>query len=305
MGLPNYILITPVWNEAKFIKLTINSVVAQTARPIRWVIVSDGSTDGTDDIVRDYMPSNPWIELLCMPERRDRHFAGKVNAFKAGYDAVKHLPHEVVCSLDGDMSFDEDYFAFLMGKLATDSTLGLVGTPFAEYGKVKYDYRFVSINHVSGCCQMFRRQCYEDIGGYIPVKDGGIDHIAVLSARMKGWKTKTFLEKTCHHHRPIGTAQSGTIQTWFKNGRKDYMLGGHPLWELFRMFYQMHERPYVLGGLLLGSGYAWSAIHSPERPLTQEMIAFRRKDQMQRLKGLFKPSRFAKIPSLEFPKGAA
>src|SRR6516162_11731394 len=100
-----YVLITPVRDEVRFIDLTIKSVVAQTVRPLKWIIVSDGSTDGTDDVVRKYQPENPWIELVRMPERRERHFAGKVYAFNAGYERVKALPYDVIGSLDGDLSF--------------------------------------------------------------------------------------------------------------------------------------------------------------------------------------------------------
>src|SRR6266481_9757384 len=110
----SYVLITPARNEAAFIEQTIESVVAQTVRPAKWVIVSDGSTDGTDEIVSKYAAENPWIELIRMPERRERHFAGKVYAFKAGYANVKGLTFEAICCLDGDTSFDKDYFAFLL-----------------------------------------------------------------------------------------------------------------------------------------------------------------------------------------------
>src|SRR5208282_5013460 len=165
LTLPTYVLITPARNEAEFIELTIRSVVAQTVRPARWVIVSDGSTDGTDEIVLRYAADNPWMELVRMPERRERHFAGKVHAFNAGYARVKDVKYEVIGSLDADMSFDEEYFSFLLRKLAEDPALGLVGTPFREGPNPIYDYRFVSIEHVSGACQLFRRECFEEIGG--------------------------------------------------------------------------------------------------------------------------------------------
>src|SRR6266550_9142591 len=202
--LPKYVLITPARNEAQFIELTIKSVVAQTVRPLKWVIVSDGSTDGTDEIVNKYVAHHRWIELVRMPERRERHFAGKVHAFNAGYAKVKDLDYDLIGSMDADISFDPDDFSFLLGKLAEDPALGLVGTPFKD--KAIYDYRFVSIEHVSGACQLFRRECFEQIGGYVPVKSGGIDHIAVLTARMKGWKTRTFTEKMSIHHRVQGSA---------------------------------------------------------------------------------------------------
>ncbi len=114
---PTYVLITPARNEADYIELTLKSMVAQTVRPLRWVIVSDGSTDGTDEIVRRYMAGNTWIELLRMPERRERHFAGKVHAFNAGYDRVKNLNFDVVGNLDADVSFEPGHFEFLIGKM--------------------------------------------------------------------------------------------------------------------------------------------------------------------------------------------
>jgi biofilm PGA synthesis N-glycosyltransferase PgaC len=280
----SYVLITPARNEAAFIELTLKSVVAQTVRPLKWVIVSDGSTDGTDEIVAKYLADNPWIELLRMPERRERHFAGKVHAFNAGYARVKHLPFEIVGSLDADLSFDSEYFLFLLAKLAENPELGLVGTPFQDGPNKTYDFRFVSIEHVSGACQLFRRQCFEDIGGYKPVKGGGIDHIAVLTARMKGWKTRTFTEKMSIHHRPMGTAERGTFKARFKTGSLDYALGGHPIWELFRTCYQMSRRPVLIGGLTLLAGYFWAFATRAERPISPELVKFRRSEQMLRLR---------------------
>ena len=157
LKLPTYVLITPARNEAQFIDLTIKSVVRQTVTPLKWVIVSDGSTDSTDAIVAKYAADHSWIELVRMPARRERHFAGKVHAFNAGYARVKDLDYDVIGSLDGDISFDEDYFAFLLRKMVENSALGLVGTPFREGSNLVYDYRFVNIEHVSGACQLFRR----------------------------------------------------------------------------------------------------------------------------------------------------
>jgi biofilm PGA synthesis N-glycosyltransferase PgaC len=283
--LPRYVLITPARNEAQFIELTLKSVVAQTFRPVKWVIVSDGSTDGTDDMVGRYVVMHPWIELVRMPERRDRNFAGKVHAFNAGYARVKDIDHDVVCSLDGDISFDEDYFSFLLAKLGEDPALGLVGTPFQEErSKQTYDYRFVSIEHVSGACQVFRRECFEQIGGYVAVKGGGIDHIAVVTARMKGWKTRTFTGKVCIHHREMGTAQHDVLTARFKVGAKDYAFGNHPVWEVFRTAYQMTKRPLVVGGLVTLIGYSWAGIRRVERPVSPELVMFYRREQMRRLR---------------------
>jgi biofilm PGA synthesis N-glycosyltransferase PgaC len=187
--------------------------------------------------------------------------------------------------MDADISFDQEYFAFLLGKLAENSTLGLVGTPFQEAGAGQtYDYRFVSIEHVSGACQLFRRECFEEIGGYVPVKSGGIDHIAVITARMKGWKTRTFTDQVYLHHRKMGTAERGALAASFRTGARDYALGGHPLWECFRTAYQMTKKPFFIAGLLLGTGYLWAFIRREQRPVSPELVAFRRREQMLRLK---------------------
>lgn len=281
-----YVLITPARDEVRFIELAIQSVIAQKVRPIKWVIVSDGSTDGTDEVVEKYSATYSWIELLRMPPREERNFAGKVYAFNAGYARVKGVEYDAIGSVDADISFDADYFSFLLDKLAGDPRLGLVGTPFEEGSHQTYDYRFTSIEHVSGACQFFRRACFEDIGGYVPVKAGGIDQLAVLAARMKGWKTRTFTEKTCLHHREMGTAQSGELAARFSQGVKDYAFGAHPVWELFRLAYQVTRQPVLFGGLALGAGYFWAAVQRLERPIPREMVAFRRHEQMQRLKAL-------------------
>src|SRR6266705_2142606 len=180
--LPSYVLITPARNEAQFIELAIKSVVAQTVRPIKWVIVSDGSTDGTDDIARNYVEQHAWIEFVRLPERAQRNFAGKAAAFSAGLSRVATLDYDIICNLDADVSFEEDYLAFLLKQFAENPRLGVAGTPYREE-KTIHDDQFKSPEHVSGACQMFRRECFEDIGGYLPVKTGGIDLIALFQAQ--------------------------------------------------------------------------------------------------------------------------
>ena len=284
-ALPTYVLITPARNEAKFIEFTLRSMVEQKYRPLKWVIVSDGSTDGTDDIVRKYAVDNPWIELLRMPDRAERHFAGKVYAFNAGYARAKELQPDVVGNLDADVSIEPDHFLYLLSNFAENPGLGVGGSPFRE-GSQQYDYRFSNIENVWGGCQLFRRECYEAIGGYTPVKGGGIDHIAVVTARMKGWKTKTFIDKVCIHHRTMNTAQHGVLKAKFKMGAKDYSFGNHPVWEMFRTLYQTTKYPFLLGGIALGAGYFWSMARRADISVSSELVVFTRREQMQRLKKL-------------------
>jgi len=283
--LPVYVLITPARNEANHIELTLKSVVAQTMPPLKWVIVNDGSTDDTTAIVARYAAAHPWIELVHMPNRTERHFAGKAHAVNTGRKKVAGLQFDVIGNLDADVSFDPDYFAFLMDRFARNPRLGVAGTAFRE-GGLSYNYEFVGIEHVAGMCQMFRRECFESIGGYSAIKSGGIDLIAVLSARAKGWETRTFLEKTFIHHRSQGGAlHTGLRGRWYM-GRKDYLLGNHPVWEFFRSFYQMRYRPYIIGGLLVLASYLWNSVRGVEKTMPAELMARRRSEQMLRLRNL-------------------
>jgi glycosyltransferase involved in cell wall biosynthesis len=289
-----YVLVTPARNEAAFIEGTIKSVVAQTRLPARWIIVSDGSTDGTDEIVQHYAAAHPWIELLRMPERRDRQFAAKAHAFNAGYARLKGMAFDIIGNLDADITFEPGYFEFLLSHFVERSRLGVAGTPFVEdfdrRGDHSYAHKFASTEHVSGACQMFRRQCFEEIGGYIPVKGGAIDWIAVTTARMKGWETRTFVEKVCFHHRKLGTG-AGTqnpLRMRFHYGQKAYYVGGHPIWETSRGLFAMRKKPFIVGGLLFLCGYLWAALKRMERPVSPELIRFHRGEQMARLGQLFR-----------------
>jgi glycosyltransferase involved in cell wall biosynthesis len=284
----SYVLITPARNEAAFVEEAIKSVVRQTVLPLKWVIVDDGSTDGTSAIVRGWTLKYDWIEHIALPPRTERHFAGKVTAFTAGYDKVRALPHDVVGSLDADVSFDDpEYFAFLLDQFARDPRLGVAGAPFRE-ANVQYDYRFSRKEHVSGACQLFRRECFESIGGYVPLKMGAIDLAANVSARMKGWRTETFPEKFCVHHRRMGTAKDRFIAATFKSGYGDYRMGVHPLWQLFRSIYQMSRKPIVSGGVILLAGYLWAMATRAAKPVSAEFVNFRGEEQKQWLKDYFR-----------------
>jgi glycosyltransferase involved in cell wall biosynthesis len=284
-----YVLVTPARNEVHYIEQTIKSVVNQTVRPARWVTVSDGSTDGTDDLVRAYAARYDWIELVRTSERHERHFAGKVEAFNAGYLRISGMAHDVVGNLDADVSIaDTDYFGYLMRKFASNSRLGVVGTSYQE-GAITYPYRHTSREDVTGACQLFRRECFQTIGGYPALKFGGIDVVVVLKAQAAGWQTRTFTEKTCVHHRPVASAHCVNMcSRLVQNGQKDYRLGSHPAIVLFRSVSQMRSRPYVIGGVLNIVGYVWAMACRVERAIPEDLIELRQNDQLKRMKALFR-----------------
>jgi glycosyltransferase involved in cell wall biosynthesis len=291
-----YVLITPARNEERFIAKTLESMVAQTLPPERWVIVDDGSTDKTAGIVERYTAAYPWIELVRRPQGLDRSFARKVYAFNAGFQRVGHLPFDVIGNLDADLSFEPDYLEFLMVKFSKDPKLGVAGTPFLEDGYDSARDSFEGENHVAGGCQLFRGQCFEEIGGYIPNPAGGIDWIAVTTARMKGWRTRSFPEKRFHHYRTLGSAEKSSWAASFSYGEKDYYLGGSPLWQVFRVAYRVTKQP--IDGAALFAGYCWAAARRMRRPVSRELMRFHRHEQMKKLKAIFHTLlRFEKVDS--------
>jgi poly-beta-1,6-N-acetyl-D-glucosamine synthase len=295
-----YVLISPARNEAAFIEKTIESVIHQTVLPVKWVIVDDASTDQTAKIVSRYLSQNPWIELVRRPQRSDRSFAGKAHAFNAGFEKVKDLEFEVVGNLDADISFETDHFEFLLRKFAEDPTLGVGGTIFTEEGYNSATDSFEGRKHVAGQCQLFRRRCWEEIGGYVPHRAGGIDWMAVTTARMMGWKTESFREKSYQHYRPMGTAERSILASAFSYGEKDYYLGGSPIWQLFRVAYRITKKPYITSGLALGLGYFWAFLRRTPRPVSPQLMAFHRKEQMAKLKAILKSMlRFSRVNNFD------
>jgi glycosyltransferase involved in cell wall biosynthesis len=280
-----YVLITPCRNEARFIEETLKSVVAQTLLPLRWVIVNDGSTDATADIVGKYAAQHSWIVLVNRPPRKERNFAGKVHAFNEGLQRVQDLKFDLVGNLDGDISFGPDHFEFLIGKFMENPALGVAGTAYTQDGG--WDSTrdsFEGENSVHGACQLFNYKCFQEIGGYCPNRLGGIDWIAVTTARMKGWETRNYPDRRFHHPRLMGTAEKGPLGAAFDYGKKDYFLGGSPLWELFRVAYRMTKRPVFFGGIALLLGYCAGLVGRVERPVSADLIRFHRSEQMKKLR---------------------
>lgn len=283
-----YVLISPARNEATYLRKVLDSVTAQTWLPERWVIVDDGSTDDTAEVVTEYARRFPWIELVRRTAGARRSFAGKVHAFNEGFARVQGLAFEVLGNLDADLSFDSTYLEFLLRRFEEDPQLGVAGTPFLENGYDSAKDSFEGQNHVAGGCQMFRRKCFEEIGGYIPNPAGGIDWIAVTTARMMGWKTRSFLEKRFQHYRTLGTAERGPLAALFSYGEKDYYLGNSPVWQAFRFAYRAVKPPYLSGGLALLSGYSWAAIRRIKRPVSPQLVKFHRREQMGKLRAILR-----------------
>jgi glycosyltransferase involved in cell wall biosynthesis len=283
-----YALITAARDEQEFIGRTIESVTSQTVPPERWVIVDDGSTDRTFEIATSRAASRPWIKVLRLPVRRERDFAGKVRAFDAGYHQLADLRFDLIANLDADVSLEVDHFEFLIEQFLLDPTLGVAGTIYSQPGFDSVLHSFEGEQSVAGPLQVFRRECFENIGGYRPNPLGGIDWIAVMNARMSGWRTRNFTGRKYYHHRAMGTATKSPVGAMFAYGVKDYFLGGSPVWELFRAAYRATKPPLVVGGLALLSGYCLAALRRIERPISPELLRFHRHEQHGTLKRILR-----------------
>ena len=300
-----YVLITSARNEQAFIAKTLDSVAAQTQLPERWVIIDDGSADRTAEIAESYAKRFPWIILIRNPKREGRNFAAKADAVNAALAQMKNLEFDVLGNLDADTTFAPDYMEFLMQQFAADPRLGCAGTPFTQDGG--YDSMkdsFEGENFVAGPVQLFRRDCFSEVGGYTASPAGGVDWIAVMTARMKGWTTRSFAEKRFHHHRSMGTAEKGELAALFSYGEKDYYLGGSPVWQSFRVTYRLAKKPFLTGGLALLFGYCWAALRRVKRPVSGEVIRFHRSEQMKKLKAILRSLfRFKKVDGFRLENG--
>ena len=286
--LPSYVLVTPVRNEEKHIEVTIESVLAQTVKPIEWVIVSDGSTDRTDEIVSRYAESIDWIRLFRRCETGQHSFSSKVCSFNVGLQNLGAKNYQYIGNIDGDISFDNHHFEFLLDRFSEDSSLGLAGALMVQKG---YDVRrgsFFDDRDVFGACQFFRRECFEQIGGYQPIPGGGVDWLAVRMSRMRGWKTKTFMERTFLHHGVMGNRGRSGWYARFDYGRKDWSFGNSFLWESMRVLFQMRTKPYIIGGIVLGLGYLSAALSRAKSGIPEDVRRFHREDQHARLRCLLR-----------------
>jgi poly-beta-1,6-N-acetyl-D-glucosamine synthase len=281
-----YVVITAAKNEAAYIGRALAAMAAQTVPPLRWFIVSDGSTDDTDALVRRHAEMHPWTTLIRLPERAERHWGAKVDAFNAGYAQARELEFDCVANLDADVSLSPNYFACLLEHFARRPRLGVAGGEVFD----AVDGREVlpvchDRNEVPGPCQFFRRACFDAIGGYCRTREGIEDTIATMSAMMHGWDVARVTDCRLVHHRPVGGMGGRSVfKVGFLYGTKDYLLGDHPLWEAGRFVYRMQDKPYVLSSGVRLAAYAWAALRRRPRPVSAAFVAFRRRWQMQRLR---------------------
>lgn len=280
---PAYALMTAAWNEEAFIEQPLRAMIAQTVPPRRWVIVSDGSTDRTDEIVISYAQRYPFIQLYRMPHRHGRSFAAQVDAINAGYGQLRHLQFDFVGNLDSDISLEPDYFERLFKEFERAPRLGLAGgTIFDKKGDTFIPRRLNRAHSVMHGVQMFRRECFDAIGGYTRLPHGSPDWHAEVSLRMRGWEVRSIPGLKAFHHRPNGMA--GSILWYsYRQGLADHSLGTHPLFVLAKVARRLPSKPIILYGMAELVGFIHAHFKGEKRVTTDEFVEFLRKEQLDRL----------------------
>jgi biofilm PGA synthesis N-glycosyltransferase PgaC len=285
-----YVLLTAAYNEEAYIGATIESVAAQTHLPERWVIVSDASKDRTDEIARSYADKFPFLQFVRIQEKHARNFGAQVMAIRRGFEELRDVDYEFIGNLDADLTFEPGYFEKLLRKFDDDPKLG-IGGGFIHERASGGMFRSRPLNterSVGHAVQMVRRECYEEIGGWVAMPYGGQDWQALVSAEMHGWRVRSFSDLPVHHHRPTGGGDR-RFRNLFREGRMDYSVGSYPPFEIFKLARRIRFKPYVLGSLVRLSGFLWCYWIRQERPVSKEFIAFLRAQQKTALGRLFHP----------------
>lgn len=273
-----YVIISPVRNEEKFVKNTIQSVLSQTILPSEWIIVNDGSTDQTEEIIRKNIEGYPWIKLICL---NDRGYylpgSGIVNVFYQGYQHITQNNYDFIVKLDCDLSFEKEYFEKIFLQFSISKNLGIASGSIY----LKTNRGFVAEksqeDHPWGASKIYRRECFQDIGGIKRIP--GWDLADILSAQMKGWETKCFREYKLIHYKQTGSKRKGFGGDKFLLGQFQYRFGYTFSYSVLKGLYRLLEKPYFIGGMGIIVGYIFAFIKNEDKIFDNDMIEFLRKKQ--------------------------
>ena len=279
-----YVLISPCRNEADYMRRTLDSVVAQSLQPTLWVIVDDGSTDETPQILADYAAKHDWIRIVQKPDRGHRAVGpGVVEAFYVGYQSIDPADFTYSCKLDLDLDLPPRYFETLIERMEADPRIGTCsGKPYIRQNGTLVSERRGDEMSV-GMTKFYRRTCFEDIGGY--VHEGMWDAIDCHKARQRGWKAVSWdhPDLNFEHLRPMGSSQTSIWTGKRRHGFGQYFMGSDLFFYAATCVFRMAEKPYVLGGLAMMQGYLAAWMRGDRQLDDPELRAFIRAYQRQAL----------------------
>ena len=292
-------IVSPVRDEAKYVRNTLDAMVAQTVQPQEWLFVDDGSSDDTQAIIASYSARHPWIRVISRDNRGFRQLgSGVIAAFDFGREHLADRDYRYVAKLDGDMSFTPKYLEVMLSRLESDPKLAAVsGKVFRPEGD-GYVEEFIIDEMVAGQFKLYKRSAFDDIGGFTQtILWDGID---IHRCRMKGYKTLSFDDPDARliHHRLMGSSDSNVFKGRVRLGRGTWFMGYHPLYAIASGFFRMHERPYVIGGLIIIGAYLFSAVRREPQFPDREFIRNLRRWQLDQLWSLPRKvfSRASRIP---------
>jgi glycosyltransferase involved in cell wall biosynthesis len=279
---PIYCVITPVRNEEKFLAITIEAVAAQSILPAEWIIVDDGSTDRTAAIINEHAAKYPWIRAYHRTDRGFRSTGGGIDGFLDGVAALQTKNWDFLVNLDGDLSFEPDYFERCFRHFQEMPQLGIAGG--TVYNKIGEELRVerVAAFHVRGAAKIYRRQCWDSIGSML--RGLGWDTVDEVKANMRGWRTQSFPELQLIHYRATGTA-GGVWWGLVKDGRADYIVGYHPLYFAAKCGSRLFRSPILVGTAGLAYGYLHALFTGGPRVQDKEFVSYVRQQQLRRLLG--------------------
>lgn len=280
----SYLLVSPCRNEADYIKQTLDSVVSQTVRPDLWVIVDDGSTDDTPEILKDYASSYPFIQIITKKNRGHRSVGpGVIEAFYYGYDMTDVSQFDFICKFDLDLAIPPHYFEILIQRMQGNPRIGTCSGK--AYFKNKKTGLLVSEkcgDEMSvGMTKFYRRRCFEEIGGFIrQVMWDGID---CHKCRQLGWIAVSWDEPDLRfiHLRPMGSSQMGVLTGRMRHGFGQYFMGTGLLYMTASSIFRIFHPPYFVGGFAMWWGYVKSMLQRQSRFDDIELVRFIRDYQWQ------------------------
>lgn len=257
MNRNSYVLISPCRNEADFMRQTLDTVVAQTVLPTRWVIVDDGSTDDTSKILSEYAKKYDWISVVTRNDRGHRAVGpGVVDAFYAGYETINPDEYEYLCKLDLDLRLPPRYFEILIARLEEDPRIATCsGKAYIEEHGTLVSERHGDENSI-GASKFYRVARFKELGGF--VREVMWDGIDCHRCRMRGWTACSWDDDPqlrFVHLRPMGSSQRSILSGRMRHGYGQYFMGTGFLWILVSAIYRIPERPYVVGGLAILWGW--------------------------------------------------
>lgn len=278
-----YIIITPVRDEVQYIEKTIASILAQTVLPFQWIIVDDGSSDGTSELLDSQATKASWIKVIHRENRGFRAAGGGVmDAFYAGYDTLSDEAWDFIVKLDADLSFSSNYFEQCFNIFDAEPKLGIGGGTICqlENGSMKVDSVGDPAFHVRGATKIYRRACWEKISPL--TKAPGWDTIDEVKANLHGWNTRTFPDLNLVQHKPTGDAD-GSWRNAFKNGRANFITGYHPLFMLAKCIKRAFRKPFIFESAALLAGFCSGYLKGIPQVPDDTAIRYLRKQQLKRL----------------------